>query len=164
MEHSDRAFEQLVTYFKTVDRPVLICMFGDHQPAIEEEFVEWVLGDSLNTLSLSEQQSRHVTPFYIWANFDIEEQQIEALSSNYLSSLLLQTAGLQMSDYNRYLLELSKTLPVVDTVGYRDSQGYDYSWNGNTPYADVLKRYEYIQYNAVLDKSERKETLFTLSQ
>ncbi len=161
VQHSDDAFKELISYFETVDRPVVICLFGDHQPAIEDAFVEEVLGSSLNSLTLAKQQARHVTPFVIWANYDIEEKEIQALSSNYLSSVLLQTAGLEMSEYNRYLLELSKQLPVIDTVGYMDAHGNLYSWNSNA-YQQILQQYQHVQYNCVLDTGNRKEGLFTI--
>ncbi len=162
LRYSDDAFRNLIAYFETVDEPVVICMFGDHQPSIETEFVEETLGASLERLTLEQQQARHITPFLIWANYDIEEQQIERLSSNYLSSLLLETAGLKTSDYNRYLLEISKTLPVIDTVGYIDSHGVYYDWNDPSPYTALLEQYRHVQYNALLDKGNRKEQLFTV--
>ncbi len=162
MKHSDDAFRDLIAYYETVDRPVIICMFGDHQPSIEKEFIEETIGTPLGQLTLEQQQSRHATPFLIWANYDIEEAEYEALSSNYLSSLLLQTAKLEMSDYNRYLLKLSETLPIIDTVGYMDADGVHYSWNADSPYTELLRRYECIQYNALLDRKNRKDQLFTL--
>lgn len=162
LRYSDSAFRNLISYFQTVDEPVIICMFGDHQPSIETTFVEETLGAPLEKLNIQQQQARHITPFLIWANYDIEEQQIDMLSSNYLSSLLLKTANLQMSDYNRYLLKLSETLPVIDTVGYISADGVYYDWNDNSPYTALLEKYRHIQYNALLDKTDRKENLFTV--
>ncbi len=162
IKHSDDAFKDLVAYFEQVDEPVIICMFGDHQPAIENDFVEQTIGASINDLSLEQQQSRHITPFLIWANYDIEEAEYTALSSNYLSSLVLKTAGLQMSDYNRYLLKLSETLPVIDTVGYIDAQGNYYDWNQTTQYTQLLEKYRHVQYNGLLDKVNRKDALFSV--
>ena len=163
MKHSDEAFEELIHYFEQVDRPVVICMFGDHQPAIEEDFVAQVLGADLGWLSLKQQQDRHITPFLIWANYDIEEQEIERLSANYLSSLLLKTAGLPMTEYNRYLLKLSETLPVINTVGYIDADGEYYDWNEPSPYSGLLEQYRRIQYNVLLDRDNRQDHLFTVT-
>ena len=162
VKRSDDAFKELIDYFSKVEEPVVICMFGDHQPSIEVAFVEEVMGKSVSSLTVEEEQKRHMTPFYIWANYDIEEQEIERLSANYLSSLVLKTAGAELTDYNKYLLELSETLPVIDTVGYIDSKGNNYSWNTTSEYTDILKKYEYIQHNNVFDKSDKKEDLFYL--
>ncbi len=35
---SDQALSYLISYFEQVDRPVLICFFGDHQPALNGDF------------------------------------------------------------------------------------------------------------------------------
>ncbi len=161
LRYSDNAFRELISYFEAVEEPVVICMFGDHQPSVETAFVEETLGTPIERLTLEQQQARHITPFLIWANYDIEEKQIDMLSSNYLSSLLLQTAGLKTSDYNRYLSQLSKTLPVIDTVGYIDNNGVYYDWNDASPYTALLEQYRHVQYNALLDKQNRKVGLFT---
>ncbi len=160
VKRSDDAFKELINYFSEVEEPVVICMFGDHQPSIEVAFVEEVMGKPVSALSVEEEQKRHMTPFYIWANYDIEEKEIERLSANYLSSLVLKTAGAQLTEYNKYLLELSKTLPVIDTVGYIDKDGNNYSWNSVSEYSDLLKKYEFIQHNNVFDKSNKKEEIF----
>ena len=159
---SDNAFKELIEYFKKVKEPTIICMFGDHQPNIETEFISECLGvNNLSNLTVEQEQNRHITPFYIWANYDIEEQYIERLSSNYLSSLVLQTAGVKLTEYNKYLLSLSKVLPVINTVGYIDNQGVYYKWSDSSPYRSILSEYENIQYNAVFDTENKNlKTLF----
>lgn len=153
IKYSDDAFKKLVQYFENVEEPTIICMFGDHQPSIEPNFIAEVMGvKNLSNLTPEQQQSRYCTPFYIWANYDIEEQYIERLSSNYLSSLVLDIAGAQLTDYNKYLLTLAKTLPVIDTVGYIDRDGNYYKWSENSPYTGILDEYEKIQYNNIFDR------------
>ena len=117
----------------------------------------------LNSLTLEQDQLRHATQFYIWANYDIKEEYIDKLSSNYLAALLLQTAGLNNTEYNKYLLELSKTLPVVDTVGYIDKDNNYYRWSDETPYSEMLKKYEKIQYNYIFDNENKKTDMFYLN-
>ncbi len=161
---SDNAFEELINYFKGVKEHTIICMFGDHQPSIETEFISSIMGvNSLSELDIKGEQLRHVTPFFIWANYDIEEQYIDKLSSNYLSSLLLKTAGLELTKYNSYLLNLSKTLPVIDTVGYIDSENNYYRWSDDTQYSEILRQYEKIQYNNVFDNENKKTDMFYLN-
>lgn len=161
---SDNAFKELIEYFKGVKEPTIVCMFGDHQPSIETEFISSIMGvDNLSNLSIEQDQKRHTTQFYIWANYDIEEQYIEKLSSNYLSSLLLQTAGLNKTEYNKYLLKLSKDLPVVNSVGYIDKDNNYYRWSDDTIYSDRLKKYEKIQYNYIFDQVNKKTDMFYLN-
>ncbi len=163
IKYSDEAFKQLIEYFKTVDEPTVICMFGDHQPSIEKEFIAEIMGvDSISNLTIEQEQQRYCTPFYIWANYDIPEQQIDKLSVNYLSSLVLKTAGVKLTEYNKYLLTLSKTLPVIDYAGYIDNEGNYYKWSDNSPYTGLLDEYERIQYNNIFDRENVNRDVFYL--
>lgn len=161
LKYSDNAFKELINYFKKVDEPTVICMFGDHQPSVEPEFIAEIMGvKNLSNLTPEQEQQRYCTPFYIWANYDIEEQYVEKLSSNYLSSLVLKTAGVELTDYNKYLLQLSKTLPVIDTVGYIDSEGNHYKWSDHSKYTELLDDYERVQYNNVFDREHVNLDIF----
>ena len=161
---SDNAFKELVEYFKNVDEPTVICMFGDHQPSVESEFIAEVIGTgSLSGLTPEQEQSRHVTPFIIWANYDIGSQTIDKLSSNYLSSLVLKTAGVKLTEYNKYLLKLSETLPVIDTVGYIDNENNYYKWSDVSPYSHLLDEYEKIQYNNIFDQKNADSDIFYIN-
>lgn len=161
---SDNAFKELVEYFSSVKEPTVICMFGDHQPSVESEFIAEVMGVSnLSGLTPIQEQSRHITPFIIWANYDIDEANIEMLSSNYLSSLVLQTAGVKMPEYSKYLLKLSQTLPVIDTVGYIDNEGNYYKWSDVSPYSHLLDEYEKIQYNSIFDTDNINSDIFYIN-
>lgn len=160
---SDDAFKGLIEYFSNVKEPTIICMFGDHQPNIETEFIASLLGvNSVNGLSIEQEQTRHITPFYIWANYDIEEKHIDKLSSNYLSSYMLDIAGLKLTEYNKYLLKLSETLPVIDTVGYIDCNNNYYKWSDKSDYTQILSEYERIQYNNIFDSEHKNNKIFFL--
>ena len=161
---SDDAFKELIDYFTKVKEPTIICMFGDHQPTVETEFIAEVMGvDNLSGLSPEQEQLRHTTPFIIWANYDIEEKQIDKLSSNYLSSLVLEVAGVKLTEYNKYLLKLAETLPVIDTVGYIDNENNYYKWSDVSPYSSLLDEYEKIQYNNIFDQKNINSDIFYIN-
>ena len=163
VKKSDKAFENLIDYFDTVDEPTIICLFGDHQPSIEEDFYKEIMNvKSLDSLSLEERQKRFITPFYIYANYDIAEQEIEMLSVNYLSSYLMEIAGLKLTDYNRYLLSISKKLPVINSNGYIDNKGKHYENGQRSEYSELLQSYKKIQYNNAIDKDHEQKRLFYL--
>lgn len=164
VKESDAAFESLVEYFSNVDEPTIICMFGDHFPSVEDEFYEEMLGSSLDELTVEQEQKRYATPFVIWANYDIQEAEVDTISANYLSTLLAQTAGLPMTQYQKYLSVLYQSLPVIDLVGYIDSDGEYYESGAETPYDDLLHQYNCIEYNALLDKTDRDDSLFYLQE
>ncbi len=107
---------------------------------------------------------RYETQFVIWANYDIEEAEVEHISANYLSTLLSQAAGLPMTTYNKYLAALYQTLPVISTVGYVDGDGVCYSASEENPYTDILLHYNCITYNCLLDDADREDSLFSLEE
>ena len=164
IKKSDEAVQNLISYYSTVDEPTIICFFGDHQPSVETEFYEELYGKSLDELTLEEEEQMYMTPFFIWANYDIEEKTVDAVSLNYLSTLLLETADLPMTEYQQYLAELHDILPIINTLGYMDKDGNWYRIDDETsPYYDLIEDYRKVQYNHLLDKQNRVDSLFLLT-
>ncbi len=157
---SDEAFAELIDYFSTQDEPTVICLFGDHQPNVENRFVDKLLGGDSLTLSTEQLQKQYITPFYIWANYDIEEKEIDRLGANYLSSYVLDVADIEMPAYNQYLLNLSETLPVLNTVGVIDADGNHYAVGDDTPYDELIADYKRVVYNLVFDTENRCDAVF----
>lgn len=145
LQESDKALQYLIEYFEQVEEPTLICIYGDHQPDLGEEFLELVQGKPMDQLTPQEVQRAYITPVMIWANYDIEEQYIERISANYLSSLVLKTANRDMNAYESYLWQLYEKYPVLTTKGCFDSQGNYYRTLEELP-TDEWKQYEKLQY------------------
>ncbi len=162
VKYSDEAIAELISYFEQQEEPTVICIFGDHQPSIEEDYVKSLLGvkDLYNT-TLEQTQARYTTPFVIWANYDIPKQTIPLLSANYLSSYVMKVAGVDMPLYNQYLLKLSETLPVINGVGIVDSTGTHYELE-KTPYSDLLDAYEKVVYNHLFDDKDCQTALYSV--
>lgn len=161
IKKSDEALEKLINYFKTVDRKVVICMFGDHQPSIEQSFYAEIMGvDDISDLSDEEQQKRYITPFMIWANYDIKEKEIDKLSANYLSTYVLKIAGAKTTTYNEYLYSLSQKLPVITSTGCIDSNGTYYKNINKSEYKELINEYNRIVYNNAIDKENEKTEYF----
>ena len=160
---SDLAAQYLVDYFSQVEEPTMILFFGDHQPQVATNFYTDVLGENPDA-ALAER--KQMVPFLIWANYDIPEAQGLELSLNYLSALLMDTANLPMTGYQKYLLDLWRTVPVVNTVGVRDAEG---AWHGEhealPPETEAaVEEYQMLLYNNVFDKKNRVEGFFTLEE
>ena len=159
---SDQAFEDLIGYFSQVGEPTTILLFGDHQPQVATNFYTDVLGTNPDTAAA---QKKQMVPFLIWANYDIPEAQGVELSLNYLSALLMDTANLPMTGYQKFLSQLWETAPVINTVGIRDAQGNWYGENAALPEEldRAIEDYKVLLYNNVFDKKDRVESFFTLS-
>ena len=159
---SDQAFEDLIDYFSQVEEPTMILLFGDHQPQVATNFYTDVLGTNPDTATA---QKKQMVPFVLWANYDIPEAQGVELSLNYLSALLMDTANLPMTGYQKFLSQLWETAPVINTVGIRDAQGNWYGENAALPEEldGAIEDYKVLLYNNVFDKKDRAENFFTLS-
>ena len=164
VKRSDDAFRELTEYFSQVTEPTIICMFGDHLPSIEDEFYEELFGTSLDNLTTEQQQLRYMTPFVIWANYDIPEATLNQISANYLSTLVLQTAKLPLTQYNKYLASLYQKLPIINTVGYVDSDNNYYTHSESSKYDDLLYQYHCLVYNSLIDRNNRDSSVFFLNQ
>lgn len=158
---SDDALEQLITYFQNVDEPVIILLFGDHQPHLPDLFYKDLMGKMPLQFTQEDTMLKHKVPFLIWANYDIPEMFIERASINYLSSIFLDAAGLKSSNFNRYLLDLYKKLPAISAAGSYDSAGTLHEKRErNNKYAQLMKEYETVQYNYLFDDGNRLDKHF----
>ena len=159
---TDTAFAQLIDYFSKVEEPTIILMFGDHEPNLPDGVYEALLGKSLDDLTLEETQKRFTVPFVLWANYDIETQGGDAglTSANYLSTLLMRTAGLETTPYMDYLAALSGDIPSINLNGYLGADGVEYGYDDRSPYTGLIEEYRTLQYNYLFDKKERLDRLF----
>lgn len=139
---SDVAMKKLTEYFENVDRPVIICMVGDHSPSFASSIID-------NSFSEEDKQLRlRGTPFIIWSNFGLEGKDVGYISMNYLAPLLLQTAGIKGSLYYDYMIRLKERVPILTAYDvYRDAEGKEYSYTDMTEYTDEVKNYFYLEYN-----------------
>lgn len=162
LRESDRAFKQLVNYFEQEEEPTVILMFGDHWPRLNNAFINSMANQADTENELEKNQNKYVTPFVIWANYNIEETQIEKLSANYLAAELLQVAGVPVNAYQNFLLNLSEEVPVIDTLGFIQSDGF-YADSGKMLDAssrEGLQEYAMLQYAHLFAKNENLEMFF----
>lgn len=105
MRESDQAFADLLSDLEAREEPIVVCMFGDHQPALDTEFRNAItVQDGEN--EVAQKQKSQMTPYMIWTNFDTgTEQREENMSINYLGATLMDVAGYHTT-YTNYLLEL----------------------------------------------------------
>lgn len=162
MKKSDEAFAWLVDYFSQVDEPTMIVLFGDHQAAVETEFYEKLYGKSLKDLTAEEADRQYITPLVIWTNYEMEERQIEKISANYLGSLILELANLELTPYNEELLSTFEKVPAIGKNGYYLADGSYVPKNSNGK-PEELNRYRSLEYNYVADRKHRLNALFTLT-
>ncbi len=144
VNYSDQALEALIGELKKFKEPVIVVMFGDHQPSVEEEFYEELLGGELDDLSDEELSKRYKTPFMIWANYNIQSRTDVQTSASFLPNLLMEVARLPKSRVQLYLDELQTEVRELNPLGYRDVDGV---WHDDHKDCHELEHYYNIQYS-----------------
>ncbi len=150
VKESDMAFKELIDYYATYDYPTVICMFGDHQPALDSSFVEEIT-DISEIGGVEGVVSKYKTPYIIWSNYDIgnHKKDIVDMSTNYLGADLLDVLSIH-TNYTDYLLDLQIELPVVNPYGYFTSEG---AWYDNSEENGKIKEYNCVQYYELFEKN-----------
>lgn len=165
---ADESFEYLIDYFSKQEEPTIIVMFGDHQPYVEDEFYQELLSQSFDDINSKEATERkYMTPFIIWANYDIDEDKykdITDISANYLASLLLDVANIQKTPYLQFLDELRSEIPIITGNGYIDKTGVYHDFSETNEYTKLIENYHYIQFNNMFDNSNKLTSLFTVPE
>lgn len=144
MKLSDQAIEELVQYFSEEEEDTVIVFFGDHQPT--DSVINPILklnGTTSSALSPEEEADRYQVPFFIWANYDIEEESGLNISANYLASRTLDAAGLPKPGYFSFLTELEKQVPVISANHVSLSDG---TFSAADEQDDLLNEYRTFQY------------------
>lgn len=159
---SDNAFKELIEYFSNCDEPTIIAMYGDHQPSFDNEALE-VLAPHQKSGEAGIIYKYYV-PYVIWANYDIGEEdtsgKLDTLSTNYFASTVFKYAGIKLSDYDSYLLDLHERLPSITALGIWDTEGKYYPTPDVAPYSEQLATLEMIQYNLLFDDNKKLKKHF----
>ena len=160
---TDDAFQNLIEYFKQVDEPTVIVMFGDHQPSLSTEFYESLFGKKSADFTLEDTKNKYTVPYIIWANYDIQEEQVN-MSANYLSAYLMKVIGGKMTGYQKYLLDLYEKVPMITANAYQGADGVLHELDDKSEYSDLIKEYQMIQYNNLFDYKNRLEKFYYLAK
>ena len=149
MYETDQDVASLLSELSQSDRKTIVVFWGDHQPndyVVRPIYKEY--GLDFDNQTYEQQQQRQKTPFFIWANYDIQEQTNVDISLNYLNILLFETAGLQLDEYQTFRKNLWQgQIPMMNAVGYRNDDGdlveYD---DAPEEIQNLLNEYQNIQY------------------
>lgn len=149
MYETDQDVASLLSELSQSDRKTIVVFWGDHQPndyVVRPIYKEY--GLDFDNQTYEQQQQRQKTPFFIWANYDIQEQTNVEISLNYLNILLFETAGLQLDEYQTFRKNLWQgQIPMMNAAGYRNDDGdlveYD---DAPEEIQNLLNEYQNIQY------------------
>ena len=134
---SDSEVEKLIAYFSNVDEDTVVVFFGDHQP---NDFVTSPIAQTTEN-----DYNRYQVPYFIWANYDIDEAVNVNTSANYLAANVLKAAGVPTDEYQNFLLQLETEFPIVSAVRTESTEDAD---------EQLLEKYKKLQYYMLFDWEE----------
>ena len=163
VRESDRAFGNLTEYFERVNEPTMIVMFGDHHPNLQDGFYDMIAGCYGAQEEKTYKRERTMTPYVVWTNYENTMEHIPVMGSEFFGSYLLQGTGLDMTDYNKCILEILRSVRVITENEMMDAQGQWYPIDQlPKQYAEILNDYEILQYNNVFGRGQRRDGLFRI--
>ena len=168
---TDEYFGELIEYFRNYGEKTVIVMFGDHQP--NDNVVSTLMGNAGvdNSAAALDAYNRYITPYVLWANYDIDEEALssvmhtEDISINYLSTLLCTAAELPLTGYQTFLQSLQTQYPVITAKTVMDAaDGTLYSVDDlpslKSGRDHPLSLYQAYAYNHIFDEKHRLDGFF----
>ena len=162
VQMSAEAFRELTDYFSTSDRPVIICMLGDHAPS----FISSIPSSTGMSDENREIAVRSV-PYVIWANFEMHTDcgPADYASMVDLAPIILKSAGLPLTAYYQTILDLHKDIPVRTSQGtFMKEDGAIENIDPNREDCQKMMQYYYLEYNALNGGKEYQEQFFKLKE
>lgn len=158
---SDQALEQLVAHYEQSSEPTMIVFFGDHQPPLKNAFYEKLYGKPLSERTTEEVMQQYQVPFFIWTNYDIEEQEGLVISPNYLGVLTAQMAGMPLTGFMNFLSQLYEEMPAITPVGIVTADGEYLEREGlNEEQQQWMETYETLNYCGMVDLFDEARPMF----
>lgn len=146
---ADKALKNFIQYLENYDEKVIVLFFGDHQPNLNQQNMYE------STADYNENTASQVVPFFIWANYEIEGKSGVNTSTNYLESLLLDTAKMPTDSYTKYIEKLREELPIITNNYYMDKENNMYRVDDKeSPYYEKLQEYWKLIYYNIFDNKE----------
>ncbi|MDP4151972.1 MAG: LTA synthase family protein [Bacillota bacterium] len=158
---NDAAFQKIIDYINTRNKPTILVYFGDHLPALGTNnsiYVKsgLVKSDQPTEWSLSENNKMYGTPLIIYSNYNTGKKLTipdSGISPYNVLALVSQYIGAPQDNYMSFLVKLANTMPVKNPVYYVT--------NGND--AQTISKmdalHEMITYDRLLGKGYSQPSL-----
>ena len=169
IKKTDAAVQELCDYFtaqyEKTGRKVIVAMAGDHAPSFVGHVADPSFAETDNELQILERS----TPFFIWANYPLEHTAAATSTTDPLNRMdmvmltptLLQQAGLPLSDYYEYLLEMKHNTPVVTAANdYMKVDGSTAEYGADPALDEWAKGYLMLEYNNIGAHAKRDQSIF----
>lgn len=151
---TDQALKVLYDYIQAEKEPIILVLFGDHNPYLGEENASFtMLGIDLDLGNEIGGCNYYQTPYLITANQAAKDTlksdfhgRGETISPIFLMNEMFQVAGLNIgSPYSRYLNDLKQRMHVINPL-YIKQDGVYILRDFYEDEEDLLKNFYYVEY------------------
>lgn len=154
MKMSDEALEYLLRYLEGRTEPVLVVLFGDHQPSVETELFEELYGMRWSEVPDAMKLNSFVTPYLIWSNYDRETGESRDMSAFMLGNQVLKEAGILLTGKRAAAEALQKKFQAVHSMGVLTRDG---TFSGivemkNMDAIPDIRKFHILQYHEIFGK------------
>ncbi|GMG97990.1 alkaline phosphatase family protein [Tepidimicrobium xylanilyticum] len=132
ISETDKAMKKLFDYFRDEEEPVIIVLFGDHNPWLGEEASGYnMMGINIDLSTTEGFLNYYETPYIIWANEPAKEifnksfiGEGNNISPQFLMAELFQYLGWKGNEYMQYIMDLKAHIDVINNVYYKEYGQY----------------------------------------
>ena len=160
----DRAIGSFVDALRDEPRDIVVLFFGDHQTPINGDVGEDLLylQESFTSLSAEEQTlNSHVTPYLMWANFDVKEEGVDGglLPSYLLLPTMLNEYGVVRPEWMDWLYQSDD---VMNGTYYDLYFTDETQWEGllTEEQIETYTAQNMLEYDLLLGKQYGAEALY----
>ena len=159
---SDKALEELISYYQESGEKTMIVFFGDHQPPLATDLYAWLTDSDLNTLNPEAQKPLYEVPFFIWTNYDIGSQTGLETSPAGLGAMTTKLAGLPMTGLQELVEGFQEAFTGVLPIGLVRADGSIIQSPDEMTEAELqlYEDYEALTYCGLMDQFDGTEPLF----
>lgn len=141
---ANKMYSKIVDYLKTKEEPTILIMFGDHLPLLGDSYCSTYKKNNLSNLDY------YTTPYIIWANYDIEEENIpRILSTSNLGLNILDMANINNPWYLEPFKELYEKYPIINNKIIIDKEGQVIE-KEEIEDDELIKNCEILQYDLLI--------------
>lgn len=149
---SDSALEELLDYFRGVDRHVTIAMIGDHPPVFASSIME--------SNTTEDRIYNNMTPYFVWSNYKELSTEHDCVTASDIVPMALKAGDVPLSKYYSYILDMQTLLPARNKLYAVDPDGALITIAEDEEANEVWTDYLCLEYNNVKSSSERRQELF----
>ena len=147
VRRTDYALAELIARFRDDPRPTMIVLYGDHLPALGEDYRVFRESGFWSEKTADPLRMRTV-PALFWSNFPMKLPDRQTMSMCYVPPLILRAMRVPLPPFFRFLEACKRRYPVLSVSGCVDAAGR------HVPLADVLRTdiahdYRLLQYDRV---------------